>query len=125
MGRYNRFDRTPMKERPWKIHPVWRGIGCVLIVLLPIMAYAGADVLIKSNLKNGWMAIPVELAGTIFIPFIGGIPYLYAKLLAGVVLLVIGYAILTIIYSLLFSAVGPPRYGPMDAPPPRKPKRRR
>jgi len=107
------------------IHPVWRGIGCVLLILLPVMSYAGAVELVKANYKNGWMVMPSDLAQTVAIPYIGYISHLYANLAVGVVLLVIGFGILTIIYSILYSTMGPPKYGPTDAPPPRKAKRRR
>ena len=36
------------KRRPWKVHPVWRGIGCFMAILIPIMAWAGAIVMIST-----------------------------------------------------------------------------
>jgi hypothetical protein len=37
MPKYNQYQRaeTPPKEKT-KIHPVWRGIGCVMIVIIPV-----------------------------------------------------------------------------------------
>ena len=37
-------------------------------------------------------------------------------LIAGVFLL-IGFALIMIVYSIIYSIMGPPRYGPLDAPP--------
>ncbi len=124
MGRY---DRTAhQNEREGKvIHPIWRGIGCVLLILIPVMSYAGAVELVKANYRNNWMVVPVDLAQTVVIPYIGAISHLYAYLALGVVLMVMGFGILTIIYSIMNATMGPPKYGPTDAPPPRRPKKRR
>ena len=124
MGRYDKYSRKEVQETKG-IHPVWRGIGCVMFVLMPLMAYAGAVELVKANYKNGWVRMPTELAGTVTIPNIGSIQNLYAYLAVGLVLLVIGFGVLTILYSILYSVAGPPKYGPTDAPPPRRTKQRR
>ncbi|MBC8508419.1 MAG: hypothetical protein H8D34_26480 [Chloroflexi bacterium] len=124
MGRYDRLARQSEREEKG-IHPVWRGIGCVLFVLLPVMSYAGAVELVKANYRNGWFAVPSDLAQAVAIPYIGVISHLYAYLAVGVVLLVFGFGILTIVYSVLNTTMGPPKYGPTDAPPPRRPKKRR
>ena len=35
MGFSSQKYRKERQERPWVIHPVWRGIGCALILLNP------------------------------------------------------------------------------------------
>lgn len=124
MGRYDRMARQNEREEEG-IHPIWRGIGCILLILIPTMSYAGAVELVKANYANGWVAIPKDLAQTVVIPYIGAISHLYAYLALGVVLMVIGFGILTIVYSMMNTAMGPPKYGPTDAPPPRRTKKRR
>ena len=124
MGRYDRYSSIQQREEKG-IHPIWRGIGCILIIVIPMMAYAGAVELVKANYEFGWMRMPAELAQVVQIPYIGAVPNLYAYLAIGIVLLVIGYGILMIIYSIMYRAVGPSKYGPTDAPPPRRVKRRR
>jgi len=118
MSKYKIYEQ-PRKEHPWKIHPVWRGIGCVMLVLIPLMAYAGASLLMEANAHNHWVPVPREFRGP------AQYPYLYAHL--GVTLLVsmIGFVVMVIIYSLVYRFAGPPRYGAQDAPPPRKSSRRR
>lgn len=125
MGRYDRFSQAQEKKRPWKIHPVWRGIGCALLVILPVMAYAGAVELVRLNIEQRWVLLPAELMQTTTIPNLISVPHLFANLAVALVLLVIGYGILVILYSALYSMVGPGRYGPMDAPPPRRRKTRK
>lgn len=125
MGRYRSFTRQEVKERPWDVHPIWRGIGCILVILIPIMAYAGAVVLVRENFENNWVALPPELTGSLVIPYLGATVY-YAEIAATFVLMFFGFGVLVVIYSFLYSLVGPPRYGPLDSPPiKRKPKKRR
>ncbi|MBL7164023.1 MAG: hypothetical protein ISS57_15610 [Anaerolineales bacterium] len=124
MGRYDRYTKRDVEEQKG-LHPIWRGIGCIMIILMPVMAYAGAVELVKANYQNGWVLMPAELASTVTIPYVGSIHNLYAYIAVGLILLVIGFGILTILYSIMYSALGPPKYGPTDAPPPRRPKRRR
>jgi len=37
-----------------------------------------------------------------------------------IILLVIGFGLLTVLYALMFRLFGPPTYGPLDAPPQRR-----
>ncbi len=124
MGRYDRYSPRAVEEKKG-LHPIWRGIGCVMIIVMPVMAYAGAVELVKANYENGWVRMPSELSGRVTLPYIGTIQDLYAYLAVGVILLVIGFGVLTILYSIVYSLFGPPKYGPTDAPPPRKVKKRR
>jgi len=120
MSKYTRYGRRPPpKPRPWKIHPVWRGIGCLMFIIIPIMSYAGAVLLVEQNKTQGWMPMPYELMQTIFIPYIGGINHLYAYLLVCMLLMFVGFSVLMIVYALLYRLIGPPTIGPMDAPPER------
>lgn len=126
MSKYTKFsDQSRMQDKPWEIHPIWRGIGCLMMVIIPIMAYAGAVVLVRLNQENGWVPVPRELAQTITLPMIGSIPNLFAVLIVTVLLMLVGFGLLTILYSFVYNIVGPPRYGPLDAPPPRRRPRRR
>lgn len=126
MSKYERFSpRSRVEKRPWDIHPVWRGIGCVLLVLIPVMAYAGAVLLVQMNLQQHWWATPPELMQAVNLPGLGAVEHLFANLLVGFVLTLVGYAILVFLYSFVYRLVGPPRLGPMDAPPIRAGKKRR
>ena len=118
MGKFTQYEK-PRKERPWKIHPVWRGIGCVMLVLIPIMAYAGASLLLDANASNHWVPIPREFRGP------AQYPYLFAHLGVALLVSVLGFVAVVVFYSLVYRFAGPPRYGAHDAPPPRKYSRRR
>lgn len=124
MGRYRSYTRQEVKERPWEVHPIWRGLGCILIILIPIMAYAAAVVVVHENLVNKWVDLPPELTGFIVIPYLG-VRVFFAEIAATLLFMFIGYGILVLIYSIMYRIVGPPRYGPLDSPPIRRQSTRR
>lgn len=97
------------------VHPIWRGIGCFLLILLPGVAFAGAKILVQANRSRRWVQIPVELGESFTVPVIGRV--LYADLALTVILVVIGFAIITVGYSVIYRIIGIPRYGPLDSPP--------
>jgi hypothetical protein len=138
MGRYEM--RRPPPKRQWEIHPIWRGIGFLIILIIPVMAYAGADVLVKYGLERHW-PIPYQLVGSPRLPnIIWEVPYLiqilkpitgwtnlYANLIIAFILVLFLAGIISLIYAFMYRIFGPPRYGPTDVPPPKhnpKPYRR-
>lgn len=116
MGKYDRRWEQP-KPDPWTIHPIWRGIGCILLVVIPIMAYALADILVQSNFQNHWMPLPIEMVRSVDLPVVGLVPHLYANLIAAFLLSLLGFGLLTILYGIVNGMFGPSRYGPLDVPP--------
>lgn len=117
------YRRRPEPKQPnWKIHPIWRGIGCAFIVLIPILSYAIAVLFVQANARQAWIALPREFLIPIDLPYIGTVPHLFATLTFTVIVAVVLFSIFTIFYALLFRIVGPPQYGPLDAPPPKRKK---
>ena len=116
MSKYNQtYQRPSTKPRPWSVHPIWRGIGCILIILIPIISFAGARILVQENLQQRWVQIPDELKGSINVLTFGQV--LFAELAVAVILMVIGFGLLTMVYAFIYRLFGPSPYGPMDAPP--------
>jgi hypothetical protein len=137
MGRYQSYRVAEPEKKPWSVHPVWRGIGCILLVILPIISYSAAYLLVRENLKQKWVEVPAELAGSIDFSLVSRIfpalepffeslgPIFYLDLLITFLFVFFFFAIMTILYSLLFRAAGGSHYGPLDAPPVRKSPSRR
>ena len=70
----------------------------------------------------GFPVLPAVLARSGLAPVVGFIESrqnLYAILLITVVAIVALGTLLSFLYSLVYKFVGPPRYGPLDAPPPK------
>jgi hypothetical protein len=116
MSKYNQaYQRSTSKPRPWSVHPIWRGIGCLLIILIPIISFAAAKILVQENLQQKWVEIPAELKGNFDVPSLGHV--LFADLAVTIILMVIGFGLLTVGYALIYRIFGPSPYGPMDVPP--------
>lgn len=134
MGKYQKYDKRKRDERPWKIHPVWRGIGCFMILLLPLMSYAAAVAIVQAGLID----LPKELDQSYVLPKIITIPYLnssftspiqgqitYSVIFYFFVFLLLSIGLLSVVYGYMYRIMGPPRYTALDSPPVKSPQRRR
>ena len=130
MGFSSQQYRRQKEQKPWKINPVWRGIGCVLILLVPIMAWFATNLFLQSNEK---MVLPWELTKVVEIPYtkisvidqvilpinryFASTGFVFGQVFFTIIFSVIGFGALAFLYSILYRVVGPPRYGPFDVPP--------
>ena len=119
MAKYTKYSaRVQVKEREYRIHPIWRGIGCFMFIIIPIMAYAGASILVEMNIQERWVPLARELYATVTIPFIGySIEHLYANLIMTALLSLLGFGVMMVIYALLYRAMGVSTMGPLDVEP--------
>ena len=112
MTNYSMYKR-PQKENPAKkpIHPVWRGIGCILLVLIPAISYIAAEFIVINRSNVSWVIIPAELILKDYKD-----PLILVKLVYTVIFVFILYLILTVITFAINKLFGPDRYGPLDVP---------
>lgn len=101
MGRYQQYQRDT-KDTEKRVHPVWRGIGFLLMGLIAVMSYAGANLLVEANKTKGWIAIPAGIRGGV-----SWAPDLFAELILTFFLIMIGFGIITIVYSLIYKVTRP------------------
>jgi len=121
MAKYRQYERPEIEKKdPLEVHPIWRGIGCIFMIIMPVVAYAGALLLLEANGRQNWVRVPAELSQSVTLPVLGVMPHLYATLVTTVILLLLGFGLLTIVFAIFYSSFGPSRYGPFDAPPPRR-----
>lgn len=132
MGRHTQYQREKKRAQRGQVHPVMRGIGCILLVLIPIIAYGTAVLLVNYGITNGW-PIPPNWLGTpevhpllwrlrgleVILTFIQAQTNLMANLIFAIAIAVFIFGVLSIIYGFLFRLLGPPQYGPTDVPPAR------
>lgn len=130
MGKYSSYSRPKPKPRSIGVHPVMRGIGCIMIVVVPILAYGLAILLVNYGAARGW-PIPPDWFGppTIhpvlwniqgLIPILGFLQAqnnLEANLVFAIALTILIGGLMSILYGYIYALFGPSRYGPQDAPP--------
>ena len=130
MSKYTTYSRPKPKPKPQGVHPVMRGIGCILIVVVPILAYGLATLLVPYAAGRGW-PLPPSWFGPPSIPellwkvpglqrplqFLQAQNNLEINIAFTLVLIVIIGGIMSLIYGYMYTLFGPPKYGPQDAPP--------
>jgi len=101
MGRYQQYEKE-IKKTTEGVHPIWRGIGFLLMGLIAVMSYAGANLLVEANKTKGWIAVPYGIQGGVT-----WAPDLYAELIVTFFLIMIGFGIMVIVYSLIYKVSRP------------------
>jgi len=127
MGKYAKYHmKTPGKR---EMNPIWRGIGCLLIVIVPLISYGLMLVVTPAVIKTG--LVPYQLQGYAHFPvwafrykmtssialFIGSFNNMWCSIIVFFVILLLLAGIISLIYTSLYQVVGPARYTPVDAPP--------
>jgi hypothetical protein len=128
----SKYDTVKKRQipRPEGPHPIWRGIGCFMNLIIPVISYAAAYMLIDTAVTKHW-PVPYQLLGYPTIPgflynitalfplwdFIHNLNNLYAILAATILFVIILEAIMGVVYAFIYRA-NVPRYNPLDAPPP-------
>ena len=95
----------------------WGGIGCVMAVLLPVLAYFAALLTLEYNVQYHWFAVPPDLAAR---PH--GLPVSWAILILTVGYAVLFYGLYSALYALMYRAAGITPYTVLDV---ERPERRR
>ncbi len=118
MGKYDRFEKAQMTERPWKIHPIWSGIGCMMMIVIPVMAWAAASEFMRIAPTLSWFPQSREMYQNLDLQYFV-IPASLGQIVFTVLFIMLGFVILSLAYSFVYRVAGPSKYGPTDAPPPR------
>jgi hypothetical protein len=109
---------------------VWRGIGCLLILIVPSISWILATATVRRAVADGW-PLPYQLLGypilpevlwkvpglVPLIPFVQRQQHLYLALVITLAYIIVAGGVMSFLYALLYRAFGPPRYGPVDLPP--------
>ncbi len=114
MAKYNQRQAPLPKDSKLypKVHPIWRGIGFVLMILAPIMAYATTEIFLAQNAINYWVKIPDNL-----IVNWPQDPMILVKVISTLFFTLVFLIFLQFVYFLFMRLFAPPRYGPLDIPP--------
>lgn len=122
---YRRYERDePEFPRP---HPIWRGIGCILMLVIPIVAFAGSDVLLNQFLiPQGIVTrLPYQLWGHLNIPMYGPLNNWKAVLILTILVSFALYVILLIFNSLIYDMTKTKNLRALESDPVRYKKKKR
>jgi hypothetical protein len=135
MGKYS--GSSTLKEssvrKPTEPHGIWRGIGCVMMIIIPAISILIGIQVVDTALANK-IRIPPQLLGypqlpdfvyklvglrEILIP-LTRMKNLYAYVVVSILCMVLISSVISLIYAVVYRIVNPERYGPLDEPPSRK-----
>ncbi len=107
------------RQRAKTMNPVWRGVGCILILVMAGVGWVLSGIFLEANAVNRWIPIPRQLYNPAQLPFLAD--GLLIKIVVAFFSLLFAYAILNFIYAIFF----PIQPGEYDLPTPRRRRRRR
>jgi hypothetical protein len=131
MAKYQSYQKP--KELPRnEVHPVWRGIGCIIMLITPIISWAAAQLVLELGKAQHW-AFLGELSEVVRFPdyvyqipgilvvanYISSIAYFKALAIFFLLLLMLFSGVFAVLNAMLYRMVGPPRYTAIDEPAPR------
>lgn len=132
MGKYNRRSNAPSGPNPkTTVNPYMRGIGCLMMVIVPVFAYAVGHYLAEENFAwqifpPAWyapLAISPALAQNVVFgliaPILANNPIYPAGLAIALFVIIVVGGIVSIVYGYMYTLLAPSKYGPTDVPPPR------
>jgi hypothetical protein len=130
MTKYRSYERNAKPIRRTEPHPVWRGIGCFIMLIVPALSLGFSTIMVEAALSMG-VDLPPGLLGYPVMPeilfrvpglvgilgWIQSLNNLYAILVGAFVLILVLGTIMSVVYAFIYRLVGPPRYNEFDAPP--------
>lgn len=130
MGKYTTYTKTPPKARNLGVHPVMRGIGCIMMIVVPLLSYGIALFLVDYGIRHGWPLPPNWLEPVSIHPLLLSLrglepvwnfllrqDNLIAVLVFTIAIIVVIGGLMSVLYGYIYTLFGPPQYGPQDAPP--------
>ena len=121
--RYSKYRREE-KTRVRPTNPIWRGIGCILLIIIPVVSFAIANEVMLSGTVQDYIYLPPALRASVRLPLIETpVPYFYGTLALTVAVMVALFAVFFVVYAAAYRILGPSPYGPTDVPPVRSRRR--
>jgi len=127
MTKYTKYMRKARVKK--QVPPLWKGIGCIMMMIVPLMSYGLAYVFLQAAKSRN--LVPAGMLGHWQFPewawntpilatpvrFLANMNDALAMLLFFIVTLVVVAGLISIIYTAVYQVVGPDRYSDVDAPP--------
>lgn len=97
------MSRSPRSQPyPWRVHPIWRGIGCIFLIIVPLIAIGLTDTvlsLVEMPTFGIW-------GQSLTLPLVGEVEFFLARALVALALMVALFLIFSILGSFLYSRMG-------------------
>ena len=121
-GKYEFREAVSKHDRERRLHPVWRGVGCILLVLLALAGYGLSGWFLVANQENAWIYLPYELYYPPFLPdYLSFLPPgFFIRVGIGLLVMIFGYGLLSFFYAVFF----PIKPKETDAPPLKRRKKK-
>ncbi len=130
MTKYTVAGRRRGPNEKEQVDPLWRGVGCIMMVVVPAISYFLAWLTVNLAVARDW-PMPYQLMGYPVMPdllmtnqalspiglWIEQQQNLYALLLITIAYVVMLGAVIAWLWAALYAHLGPARYGPLDEPP--------
>lgn len=130
MPKYQTAERKVKPIRRKEPHPIWRGIGCLILLIVSAMSLGLSTILVEMAPGLG-IALPPGLLGRPLMPallfrvpglvpilnWIQSLENLYAILLIAFTLVILLMGVIALAYAFVYRLAGPSRYSQFDAPP--------
>jgi len=109
MPKHTIFNKRVTKDSAPAVHPIWRGIGCILIIVIPAISYLIATILIDNRETITWFEIPQDLV----VPILND-PLLIVKIFYTTVVSLLIFFLIALVTFTLDRIINPKKKGPYD-----------
>ena len=109
MPKHSVFNRRAKKPEPPAIHPSWRGIGCVFMILIPGISFLVSNMVIKNISKFPWLAIPGEMVVRNYSD-----PLILVRILYTTLISLVLFFMISLVTFILNTIINPKTKGPYD-----------
>ena len=115
---FRQQERERKKKRV--LNPAWRGVGCLLVVVIGALAWYFAGWFLTANSLNQWVFLPREAINPPGLPafFAGG---MLVRIIMTILAMLLSFTIINFIYAVAF----PLKPGETDVAPLKRDRRRR
>lgn len=114
------------RERETWPHPIWRGIGVILIVVLPLLSF-----LISNELITYWeitipgFILPYQMRQTVNLPILGQVRNFFGVLALAVIITTAIFALLSVVIALVYRTTRNKNLRAFESPPKKYKKKRK
>lgn len=122
MSRYVNYDK---KERSPEPHPVWRGIGLIMLIMIPVLSFAIAEQLMLYFAANNIVIIEQLLAPPVEVPLWGPVYNWPAMLVFTFVIALILFGIFALINAMIYGTSKDKTLQSLESPPKQFKKKRK